>query len=175
MQEYIYVMSCASLPHMVKIGYSNDCLSRASALGSSSPTPFIVEKTWQTQQAQKLESFIHKTLDFCRISSDREFFALTTKKAIATIDAIIKEGKYSREILDTGNADKISDEACLGELIKRERKKQGLSQKQLAFAAGTGLRLIGEIESGKKTAQIGKFFIILKLLKIDIFAKQKSI
>jgi HTH-type transcriptional regulator / antitoxin HipB len=52
----------------------------------------------------------------------------------------------------------------LGEVIRRVRKRQGLTQPQLAGAAGVGLRFLVELEGGKGTAQLGKALAVLDAL-----------
>lgn len=44
----------------------------------------------------------------------------------------------------------------LGEVIRKVRKRQGLTQPQLAGAAGVGLRFLVELEGGKGTSHLGK-------------------
>ncbi|MEM8711119.1 MAG: helix-turn-helix transcriptional regulator [Planctomycetota bacterium] len=56
----------------------------------------------------------------------------------------------------------------LGELIREERKRQGLRQPDLAAAAGTSVRFIVEIERGKPTAQIGKVMDVLRQLGLRL-------
>ena len=63
---------------------------------------------------------------------------------------------------------KISDPVQLGALIRRVRKQQGITQKDLSALAGVGPRLIGEIERGKSTAEIGKVFQLLASLGLGI-------
>ncbi len=62
----------------------------------------------------------------------------------------------------------IDTTAGLGELIRRERKHQGLRQPDLAAAAGTSVRFIVEIERGKATAQIGKVLEVLRQLGLSL-------
>lgn len=56
----------------------------------------------------------------------------------------------------------------IGQLIKKTRKKLGLTQKTLALTTGTGLRFIGELENGKPTCQMGKVLLVLNTLGIQI-------
>ncbi len=52
----------------------------------------------------------------------------------------------------------------LGELIKKTRKSQGLTQADLAISANVGVRFIVDLENGKETAQIGKVFQVCQML-----------
>ncbi|MET4139415.1 helix-turn-helix domain-containing protein [Pedobacter sp. UYP1] len=51
--------------------------------------------------------------------------------------------------------------------IKESRKKHGLSQEELAFKAGVGLRFLRELERGKTTVQLDKVNNVL-----NMFGKQ---
>lgn len=64
----------------------------------------------------------------------------------------------------------------LGAIIRFERKKQGLTQPDLALICGSGVRFIVDVENGKETCQIGKVFHLLNSLGLDIdvvFKKNK--
>jgi len=54
--------------------------------------------------------------------------------------------------------------------IKESRKKHGLSQEDLAFKAGVGLRFLRELERGKTTVQLDKVNEVLKM-----FGKQVGV
>ena len=44
----------------------------------------------------------------------------------------------------------------IGNYIKEERKKAGLTQEEFAMRAGLGLRLVRELEQGKETVRLDK-------------------
>ena len=56
----------------------------------------------------------------------------------------------------------------LGETIRKARKSQGLTQKQLAAACGVGTRFVRELESGKESCHLGKSLRVVKMLGMDI-------
>lgn len=58
----------------------------------------------------------------------------------------------------------------LGQVIRNARRAQQLTQMELAGLAGTGRRVIIEIERGKATAHIGKVLMILAKLGITLQA-----
>ncbi len=62
----------------------------------------------------------------------------------------------------------IENPKSLGEWVRRMRKQAGVTQKEVALAAGTGLRFIGELENGKPTCHIGKVFDVLRSLGVQI-------
>ena len=62
----------------------------------------------------------------------------------------------------------IFDNKDLGLLIRKARKKQGLTQADLAGISGLGTRFIGEVENGKSTAHIGKVIQLASSLGLVI-------
>ena len=44
----------------------------------------------------------------------------------------------------------------IGQYIKEQRKKAGLTQEEFAIRAGLGLRFIRELEQGKETVRLDK-------------------
>lgn len=59
--------------------------------------------------------------------------------------------------------------ADIGRLVQAERKRQGLTQLQLAGMAGTGIRLISDLENGKETVQIQKLLKVVQTLGLGMF------
>ena len=51
----------------------------------------------------------------------------------------------------------------ISEYIKQKRKKNGLSQVELAERAGVGLRFVRELEQGKQTLRMDKVNDVLAL------------
>jgi y4mF family transcriptional regulator len=52
----------------------------------------------------------------------------------------------------------------LGQIVRRERKAQGLRQDELAAASGVGVRFIVDLEAGKPTLQLEKALLVLRTL-----------
>ena len=52
--------------------------------------------------------------------------------------------------------EQLYNAADVGKLILAERKRQKLSQLQLAGLANTGIRFISDVENGKGTVQLQK-------------------
>ena len=63
---------------------------------------------------------------------------------------------------------KIKTAQDIAILIKTERKKQNLTQTELAGLCNVGLRFIVDIEAGKETCQISKVLKVLDVLGINI-------
>lgn len=58
----------------------------------------------------------------------------------------------------------IENSKELGGAIRAERKRLGVTQKELALTAGVGLRYLIELEGGKTTARLEGVFKILQAL-----------
>ena len=61
----------------------------------------------------------------------------------------------------------------IGKVIKTERKKQELTQSDLALICGTGVRFIVNAENGKETCHVGKILTVLKALGLEITITSK--
>jgi y4mF family transcriptional regulator len=68
---------------------------------------------------------------------------------------------------------RIPDTKDLGKTIREARKKQGLTQDDLAGMTGTGRRFISDLEKGKDTAQVGKVLLVLTALGVALYAMRK--
>ena len=58
----------------------------------------------------------------------------------------------------------IETPAALGQAARSARKKLGLTQPQLALAAGVGVRFIVELEAGKPTLRLESVLRVLHAL-----------
>jgi len=64
----------------------------------------------------------------------------------------------------------ITNSVELGAVIRAERKRLKVTQKELAMAAGTGLRFLIELERGKPTSRIEGVFKVLQALGVKLTA-----
>lgn len=69
---------------------------------------------------------------------------------------------------------KIKDSKIFGNLVHEARKKQGLTQAQLAGIVNTSPRLIGELERGKPTIQLERALKIAWMLGINIETSENT-
>ena len=51
----------------------------------------------------------------------------------------------------------------LAQFVKQRRKQSGLTQEELAYKAGVGLRFVRDLEQGKQTVRLDKVNQILRL------------
>lgn len=56
----------------------------------------------------------------------------------------------------------------IGQAVRIARRSLGVTQRQLAMAAGTGLRFVIDLEKGKPTCQLGKTLAILNTLGVEM-------
>lgn len=52
----------------------------------------------------------------------------------------------------------------IGSFVRRERKRRGLTQKELADLSGVGLNFVYQLEKNKKTVQLDTTNLVLKAL-----------
>lgn len=62
----------------------------------------------------------------------------------------------------------------LGAVIRAERRRQGITQAQLADVCGVGVTFLSQLENGKRTAEVGKALDVLTMLGIDLFAERRG-
>ena len=58
----------------------------------------------------------------------------------------------------------IASAGELGAALRRSRKALGLTQADLALAAGVGLRFVGEVEAGKPSVQLEQLLRVIDAL-----------
>ena len=68
----------------------------------------------------------------------------------------------------------LSDAADLGRLIRDERKRQHMTQTELADVSGVGITYLSQQENGKETAEIGKALNVLTMLGMDLYAERRA-
>ena len=56
----------------------------------------------------------------------------------------------------------------IGRVVRKTRRRLGVTQKELALTSGTGIRFIIDLEKGKPTCQIGKVLMVLHTLGIRL-------
>lgn len=62
----------------------------------------------------------------------------------------------------------INDPGALGQFVRAERKRQKLTQEQLAALAGVGTRFVRELENGKESCRIGLAFTVMQTLGLSV-------
>ena len=62
----------------------------------------------------------------------------------------------------------------LGNYIKQERKKLGLTQEEFAMRSGLGLRFVRELEQGKETVRLDKVNQALAMFGMEAMPVKKE-
>ena len=57
--------------------------------------------------------------------------------------------------------------STIGDYIKQESKKAGLTQEEFALRAGLGLRFVRELEQGKETVRMDKVNQALRMFGME--------
>jgi hypothetical protein len=98
---FVYVLSNAALPGMLKIGFTRKVPSvRAAELSTTGvPNPFVVEYYCLVEGDSELEAKVHRTMASHRHRPDREFFKIDLTDAILHITHAcpLPEHVWSRE------------------------------------------------------------------------------
>lgn len=68
----------------------------------------------------------------------------------------------------------ITTVAEIGNLIREERVRQGLTQTDLAGISGVGITFISQLENGKATVEMGRVLNVLTMLGVDLIAERRG-
>ncbi|MEN9418825.1 MAG: hypothetical protein RI988_2445 [Pseudomonadota bacterium] len=145
MNEFIYVLTNAAMPGLLKIGWtSRDPQERANELSSSTsiPTPFIVELAIRVTSGYESERRIFDALRDHRHTGNREFFRIEVQHAAKRVLELIAP----HEIY----IDRIGAERR--RLEERERQRTAAALKSAQVAADNVRRLKGELEAFHRQA-----------------------
>lgn len=69
---------------------------------------------------------------------------------------------------------KINNTKAFGEMIKKQRKQLGYTQKYICEVSGISASYISDLENGKATAELGKAIYLANLLGVDIFLVERG-
>ena len=62
----------------------------------------------------------------------------------------------------------LTNTSQLAEIVRRERKRQKVSQVRLSQLADVGVRFVRDLEDGKETVQLDKVLAVLETLGIAV-------
>lgn len=69
---------------------------------------------------------------------------------------------------------KIDNSETIGMLVRSERKRQKVTQVELASLAGVGVRFLRELENGKDSCQLGLVLSVLMTLGVSVTATTRA-
>ncbi|SFR60270.1 helix-turn-helix transcriptional regulator [Thiomicrospira sp. ALE5] len=67
----------------------------------------------------------------------------------------------------------VLDSGQLGNRVRDKRRKDGLTQQDLAAVAGVGVRFVSELENGKPTVQLNAVLAVLAALGLQLVVVEK--
>lgn len=76
--------------------------------------------------------------------------------------------------MSSSNYQTVTSTVQLGKIARAARKKQGLTQLDLAGLAGKSNRFLIDLERGKETLQMQMVIDVLALLGLELAIKEKS-
>lgn len=96
--QWVYVLSNAAMPDIVKIGYTNnEPLERVKEINRATgvPSDFVVEYALPCVNGYEVEQLVHEYLEDegLRVSARKEFFKMNIEDAIVAIERIGKPYK----------------------------------------------------------------------------------
>ena len=62
----------------------------------------------------------------------------------------------------------VESAAALGQAVKAQRLRLGMTQAEVALVAGVGVRFIGELEAGKPTLQLERVVQVVRALGFEL-------
>lgn len=68
------------------------------------------------------------------------------------------------------HARRIVSVADIGEIIRRERKRQGVTQAVAAQLCGVSVHFLSNLERGKETSEFSRVFQVLNTMNIRLYA-----
>ncbi|MBM6675520.1 helix-turn-helix transcriptional regulator [Olsenella uli] len=68
----------------------------------------------------------------------------------------------------------VRSSADLGEVIRAERRRQGMTQAELAGLADVGVTFLSQLENGKGSAEVGKVLQVLTMLGVDVLVEPRG-
>ena len=69
---------------------------------------------------------------------------------------------------------KINNTKAFGEMIRKQRKKLGYTQKYICEVSGISASYISDLENGKVTIELGKAIYLANLMGIDIEMNERG-
>jgi y4mF family transcriptional regulator len=76
--------------------------------------------------------------------------------------------------MSSSDYETVTSTVQLGKIARAARKKQGLTQLDLAGLAGKSNRFLIDLERGKETLQMQMVIDVLALLGLELIIKEKS-
>lgn len=165
---FVYILTSKYYPGFVKIGAtSRTGQHRADEINASAVNAL---SGWSVLFEREFEDYFEAESEVkLKLKPFREKGEVFNVKPEFAVKTVVDLWNLPPKItIPVGNFQPLNSVKSIGELIRKERKGQGLTQEQLAGVCGVGKRFIVELESGKDTIQLGKALHILNMLGIKL-------
>lgn len=142
MRGYIYALSNAAFPDLLKIGHTTNLPeSRIRQLNTTGvPRAFTLEFCFLVHHAAQIEHSIHQALEKFRYAENREFFALSVSEALRITVSIVQaayEHHPSVAVVPSPPAHNLSkDEVLILQMLVSAGSAQGVAQWRLREDSG---------------------------------------
>lgn len=95
MRGWVYIMTTAGMPGLVKVGYSSHPPEKRAVelFGTSTPYPLCVACAIFVDDAYDVEQAAHSHLGYCRVNENREWFKCPVEHAYRAITNVIAENR----------------------------------------------------------------------------------
>lgn len=111
----------------------------------------------------------------------QQFYTMFTNRNIArsimrTVTTIKKlDGRIKLKPSEAAFSERmVFDPAEMGKALRLRRRELGLTQRDVATMTGRSLRVIGDIERGRTTVEIGVIFDYASIVDIDFILKVRG-
>ena len=155
MAGWVYILSNAAMPGLLKIGYTDrNPFSRAREISQATGVPFnfTVEYQIYVSHPYELEQKLHKLLHDYRVNNNREFFKCDYEKVILTIYEVIDRYKFQ-----------------MGEEIFHRKNKEELARRViLARERESKIKAELSVIDNKRSENLGKLTVDYQNKKMDL-------
>lgn len=172
---FVYVITNSWAPGLTKIGETGDVPSRFRKISSVLPGKSVLRWYRKTDHCWLLDAKMRQTLEPFRVRRSKDWFQISWRLAVEQFEIAIagaeSEGLLSR--LHIASETPINSSANAGLFCRSWRKRNGITQAELASAAGVGVRFVSEFERGKPSCEIDKVIQLCKTVGIDFYAAKR--
>ena len=172
---FVYVITNSWAPGITKLGETGDVPSRFKQIASVLPGKSVLRWHRKIDHCWLLEAKMRQTLEPFRVRRSRDWFQIGWRLVIEQFEIAIQgaEGEGLLDQLKLTNQTPINSAADAGAFCRNWRKRERITQADLAAAAGVGVRFVSEFERGKHSCEIEKVIKLCKTIGIDFYAAKR--
>jgi y4mF family transcriptional regulator len=173
---FVYVLTNEWCLGLTKLGATDDVTDRITNLHSVLPGKSTLVWSQEVKDAVVVEKAVRERLNRFGIKSSRDWFHCPADMVVDQFKIYLENERHEHilEDLQLPNHVRFQRLVELGSFCRQRREAIDMTQKQLADLSGTGLRFIGELESGKATCQFDLVAKVCHLLGIDLLGIARS-